>query len=59
MHGLDDGTFYLFPSVTYMENQNFDVMLSWLQNFTGAGVKEGNYSTPFYSAVELRINAYF
>jgi hypothetical protein len=59
IHGFDDGTSFLLPSIGYVENQNFDVMISLLQNFTGAGIKEGNYLTPFYSALELRINAYF
>lgn len=59
MHGLDDGTSYIFPSLSWMENQNFDVQLSLLQNLTQEGVKEGNYSTPVYSTVELRLNAYF
>jgi hypothetical protein len=59
MHGLDDGTSYLFPAIIWMENQNFDAQLSLMQNLTQEGIKEGNYSTPFYSAVELRLNAYF
>ncbi len=59
MHGLDDGTSYLFPAIGFVENQSFDVQLSLLQNLTQPGMNEGNYSTPVYGAAELRINAYF
>jgi len=59
IHGFDDGTSFLMPSIGYVESQNFDIQLSLLQNFTAQGQKEGIYSAPFYSAVELRINAYF
>lgn len=59
MHGLDDGTSYIFPSISWAENQNFDAQISLMQNLTQAGMKEGNYSTPFYSTVQLRLNAYF
>jgi hypothetical protein len=59
LHGFDDGTMYAFPSVAWIENQNYDVQLSLLQNLTRKGTREGNDSTPFYSETELRINAYF
>jgi hypothetical protein len=59
LHGLDDGTSFLFPAISYIESQNFDLQLSLLQNITRKGINEGNYSAPFYSAVELRVNAYF
>lgn len=59
MNCLNDGTTYIFPSVAYVENQNFDVAFSLFENLTGEGVKEGRNSTPVYNTVELRINAYF
>jgi hypothetical protein len=59
IHGLDDGTIFMYPSIGWVGNQNFDVSLYFLQNLTAGGTREGNYSTPFYSETELRINAYF
>jgi len=59
LHGLDDGTTYAFPSIAWVENQNYDIQLSLLQNLTQKGTREGTDSTPFYSETELRINAYF
>jgi hypothetical protein len=59
LNGPDDGTMYIFPCVSWMENQNFDAQISLLQNLTAKGNREGNNSTPFYSVVEIRINAYF
>lgn len=59
MHGLDDGTSYIFPSISYVENENWDVQVSLLQNLTQNHMSEGYYAAPVYSTVELRINAYF
>ncbi len=59
LHGLDDGTSFLFPAISYVENTGYDAQLALLQNISARGVKEGIDSAPIYSTVELRINAYF
>ncbi len=59
LHGLDDGTTLIFPSVSYVENQNYDIQLALLENLTRVGINEGTYSFNIYNTVELRINAYF
>lgn len=59
LHGLDDGTSFIFPAVSYVENSNYDIQLSLLENLSGKGLREGYYSIPVYNTVELRFNAYF
>ena len=59
LHGLDDGTSFLFPAVSYVENTGYDAQLALLQNISANGVKEGIDTAPIYGTVELRFNAYF
>ena len=59
LHGLDDGTSFIFPSISYVENPSYDIQLSLLQNLSAKGLREGYSSIPIYNTVELRLNAYF
>ncbi len=57
--GLNDGTFYLYPRLSYVENPNYSIELGYFKNFATPGNQEGYYITPMQYAVELRLIGYF
>jgi len=57
--GLNDGTFYLYPRLSYVENPNYSIELGYFKNFATPSNQEGYYVTPMQYAVELRFIGYF
>ena len=59
LYGPGDGSLLLYPSLSYVENNNWDASIGLLQNLSGRESTEGYYAMPFYSVVELTLRAYF
>jgi hypothetical protein len=58
IYGPDDGTTLVYPQVSWVENQNFDFLIGYLQNLTEKGNREGIYILPIYNFVEMRLRIY-
>ncbi|HDQ26030.1 MAG TPA: hypothetical protein ENN43_04710 [bacterium] len=57
--GLNDGSIIAYPSLSYVENNNWDFTAGYIHNFSERRNPEGYYALPFYNTVEMKIRAYF
>lgn len=54
----DDSTILLYPKIEYVENNNFNFEIGFIENITDKD-KESYYSMPVYNIINLMLKAYF
>lgn len=59
IYGADDGSFLLYPNISYVENSGWDVTFGLIENLPHDEKNQNYYIMPFYNAAQLRVNAYF
>ncbi len=59
VYGADDGSFLLYPNISYVENTGWDITLGIMENLPRDEKNQNYYTMPFYNAAQLRVNAYF
>lgn len=58
IYGLDDKMVLLYPKIEYIENNNFNFEIGFVENITDKD-KESYYSMPVYNITSLKLKAYF
>ncbi len=58
IYGIDDSCFLFYPGIEYIENQDFNIELGFVENITDKN-KETYYSMPFFNSLVLKLKAYF
>lgn len=58
IYGLSDKMFMLYPRIEYIENNNFNFEIGFIENVTDKD-KESFYSMPVYNITSLKLKAYF
>lgn len=57
--GLNEGSCYIYPRVSYVGNPNYSIELGYFKNYATANNPEAYYAMPVDDAVELRVTGYF
>jgi hypothetical protein len=57
--GMNGGAGFMYPSLSWVQSQEWNLTISWLQNVSGSFNKEWLGGIPLHNSIDLRLNGYF